>query len=420
VRSSDSNVEGWFCSDCKSLNGQRMTRCYSCNTPRKFAEAGVLRRDGDIVTTARVAPAAPGPDGSPGPAVAPGQPARPYRPALPDLLNYRSSASAALPVTLLLAVCVGHTALTMMLVTTKGGVFGLASELAGSLMGGSEYPLPWILPLAGSRFVLLAITAALWFAWFDRVLQNVPVLTGSWPENSRSSAVGWWLVPGANLVRGPRVVGDVYDRLSVPGGPGLWLLGLWAASFIGAFVVPAIANRVLAWAIIPLPEDLTDQAIALVGVAGQLLEIAAGLLAIGVVVTLEHAQQVRYAQAMSERDGTPLRAPTHAPSPQPHSHHGMSWATELLGGNPDEPVGTDATPVPRRKLVPLVAAVVLVVAMIMTGIALGRVLHPSPGQPGTVQGPAPGGPVPTAQPVKPGSTSAPVPPMRPSDHRRAN
>jgi hypothetical protein len=396
-------VEGWFCSDCKSLNGQRVSRCYSCNTPRKFAEAGVLRRSGDIVTTVPPVSAA-SPDGSPQPTDALGQPTRPARPAPPDLSHYRSSASAALPVMLLLALCVGHTALSMMLVSTKGGVFGLASELAGSLAGGAEYPLSWFLPLAGSRFVLLAATAALWFAWFDRVIQNVPVLTGTWPENSRSGAIGWWLFPGANLVRGPRVVGDVFSRLSTPGGPGMWLLALWAGSFIGAFVVPAVANRVLAWAPFALPEEWYQQASNMVSMVGQVLEVAAGLLAIVMVVTLEHAQQVRHRQALTERDATPPGRPV-VPSPKPAPmtavDHGLSWAAGLRRELPDQPEGPEPIPVPMRKLVPLAGAVVLTVAMSMTGIALGRVLHQASNGSVTTNGPVPLRPVPTPPTVTP-------------------
>jgi hypothetical protein len=400
-------MEGWFCSDCKSLNGQRVSRCYSCNTPRKFAEAGILRRNGDIETHTPASAAAPAPDGSAQLAGAPGQ--RAARQAPPDLSRYLPSGSLALPLMAMLAVCVGHAALTMMLVTTKGGVFGLAV----ALVGGSDYSLSWFLPLVASRFGLLAITAALWFVWFDRVLQNVPILTGGWPENSRSGAIGWWLFPGANLVRGPRVVGDVFSRLSIPGGPGMWLLALWAGSFIGAFVVPALANRVLAWAPFALPEEWYQQATDVVSMVGQVLEVAAGLLAIGMVVTLEHAQQVRYRQALAERDATApggSGVPSPKPAPMTPTDHGLGWATGLRGGLPDQPEGPEPTPVPLRKLVPLTGALVLTVAMSMAGIALGRVLHQAPNDSVTTNRPLPLRPVPSPLTVTPaGSGSLPVP-----------
>jgi hypothetical protein len=356
------DMEGWFCSDCKSLNGQRMTRCYSCNTPRKFAEAAVMRRSGEIVTTSPAVTPVPATDGSATPVIL----GRGARPVPPDLSHYRPSTSLDVPVMLLLALCVGHAALTMMLVTTRGGVFGLAA----TLVGGSDYPMSWFLPLVASRFTLLAVTAALWFAWFDRVLQNVPVLTGMWPENSRQGAVGWWLVPGANLVRGPRVVGDVFDRLTVPGSPGLWLLAIWAASFIGAFVVPAIANRVLAFA--PLPEDAYRQLAGLVSMVGQTLEIVAGLLAIGIVITLEHAQQVRHRRAL---DGDDAVTPPAATIPEP-STGGLSWSATRDGHPRETTEVVEPAPLPTRQLAPLVAAVVLVVAMSMTGAALGNGLRP--------------------------------------------
>jgi hypothetical protein len=53
---------------------------------------------------------------------------------------------------------------------------------------------------------------------------------------------------------------------------------------------------------------------------------------------------------------------------------------------------------------------VLVVAMSMTGVALGRVLHPAPDQPGTTNGPVPVMPVPTPNGVAPTSSSQPVVP----------
>lgn len=310
-------MDGWLCGDCKSLNTPRAKSCYRCNVPRRFGEAGadvtssaIVRTSGERASTpgtgaastpstaAGGRPGAAGVGGSSGGAGAAG-PAPEVPPpgaaraaaerGRPPVSDARSSRWRGRAVVLLLALSTAWAALTLAVLLARGGSVGLLMDLV--TLNDSVLTTLALVSLGGS--LLTVVTAIAWFVWFDRVLRNVPPLTGEWPDSGRVGAVGWWLVPIIGLVKAPRIVGDVYHRLSVDGTPGLWLLGLWVVTWIGGTVAPWVLARVVG--LLPLPFDITLALSDLISLLSRLSYIAAGVCAIALVLSMEHAQRVRLA-----------------------------------------------------------------------------------------------------------------------------
>jgi len=261
-------VDGWLCQDCRSVNSPSAANCYSCWTPRKFAEA-------------------PDPATLP-PGVTPEQAhAERQRQLRPTLTDARSSRRRSWIVLACITGTVAFSALNLAFLGAKGGSLGLAvSFLSGEW---STFGALIALSLVGG---VLAITAAIaWFVWFDRVLANVPPLTGTWPEVSRVMAVVWWLVPVIGQLKGTFVVGHVYSLMAVAGSPGLWLLGLWGITWLGGTLVPGVAGFVVGWVPLPLEESIRLQ--DLISNLGQMSYITAGFFAAALILALEHARDVR-------------------------------------------------------------------------------------------------------------------------------
>jgi hypothetical protein len=189
-------------------------------------------------------------------------------------------------VALLVATAAGH-ALSMAMFIRQGG----SMNLLLSILEQRVDQLAMALGASVLAGLLTLATAIAWWVWFDRVLQNVPPLTGQWPDVGRFAAFGWWLVPIAGLIKAPRIVGDVYAKLSVPGTPGLWLLALWVLTWIGGTVGPWVLSRVLGFVPLDLEAALAVQ--DLVAYGGQALLVAAAFFAVALVMAIEHAQDVR-------------------------------------------------------------------------------------------------------------------------------
>ncbi len=303
-------MAGWLCQDCLSINKGGAGRCYKCHVPRKFGEA---------------------PDGIPDPSrpqvtgavsADPGARTRRPRPALSD---YRSSRRRSWFLLALLTVTVGYSTLSLAMLQANGGTMGLAIRLMQrdlSVVGN-------LVAVSLIGLILTLATAIAWFVWFDRVLQNVPPLTGRWTELGRVAAVTWWLVPLVGLFRGPYVVGQVYDRVRVRTSPGLWLLGFWAIFWLGGTVAPAIASRAIGF----FPVDLVTMAQLddAIGILGQVSYVIAGLFAAALVLAFEQAQEARSTGAT---DLEPHRADDDArhgadgySSPLPSAHGGPVQGT---------------------------------------------------------------------------------------------
>jgi len=323
-------VDGWLCGDCKSLNTPRAKSCYRCNVPRRFGESAqdpdtvAITRDGGFTTGASttVAPGRAPSHGAPPGALPPGAlppgtlppgaaaAAAAARPR-PTVTDARSSRGRSRVLLLLLIATTAWTALTTSMVLARGGTLGLVMDL----LGGDEGVLSTVLLVGLVGTLLSLVTAIAWFVWFDRVLRNVPALTGQWPDSGRFGAVGWWLVPVVGFIKAPRIVGDVYHRLTVAGTPGLWLLGAWALTWIGGTVGAAIATRVIAF--LPFGIETSIGLSDLITLLGQASYVVAGILAVAIVLSIEHASAAALmaaATAGPDTVGPDTRGPMAAPT----------------------------------------------------------------------------------------------------------
>ncbi len=320
-------VNGWLCGDCKSVNSPSANNCYSCWTPRRFGEA-------------------PDPATLP-PGVTPEQAHAERKQQLrPSRSDARSSRRRSWVVLSLITVTVAFNALTLAYMGAKGGSLGIAL----TVLSGEWSTMGSLMAISIVASVLGLLAAIAWFVWFDRVLANVPPLTGKWPEVSRVMAVVWWLVPFIGPFKGTFIVGHVYGLMAVARSPGMWLLGLWGIAWIGGTLAPSVAGFFVGWLPLPLAESvhLRD----LVSNLGQISYIAAGFLAVALILALEHARDARMAgvtDALADEPEVPLearlagrtpRTPAEAgfassPAPWPVSSPG--WSTGAPGW-PDDPM----------------------------------------------------------------------------------
>jgi hypothetical protein len=294
-------VDGWLCGDCRSLNTPRAKRCYRCNLPRAFAET-----DPDLESKTIVRSGQPGmpseaarPAYAGAPVPAPGTPPSTNTRPRPTLADARSSRGRSRVLLVLLAATTAWSALSTAVLMTRGGTLGLLMALLDRDYG--SLGTVAVLGLVSSLLGLLAALA--WFVWFDRVLRNVPSLTGQWPDTGRAAAIGWWFVPVVGFIKAPRIVGDAYHRLSVRGTPGLWLIALWALTWIGGTIGPSIAVRVIAF--LPFGVTVYLQLADVINLLGQASYVAAGILAMAVVMAIENASQVRRTEGGAALEASP-------------------------------------------------------------------------------------------------------------------
>ena len=184
------------------------------------------------------------------------------------------------------------------------GVYTLLNRVWG-VLGGRLPPQStleehWAQILAARRIqgLVWLVTAAVFLAWLYRARQALAALGVGGLRFSPGWTVGAFLVPGLNLVWAPQAVYEVW-RASDPGpgtGARVWpeALGPWIVAWWGVFVLASLAD--------PLPRRLDPHALAdatlgratLVLVGGQLLEIAAAVLAVVVVRAIGRRQEALF------------------------------------------------------------------------------------------------------------------------------
>jgi hypothetical protein len=159
--------------------------------------------------------------------------------------------------------------------------------------------------------VLLVATAVLWLIWQHRSHANLEAFGVSGLEYSPRWAVGWWLIPIANLWKPIQVnrelwkaSGGVYDWRLLPTWP---VLGWWWASWILAGVLGRIAAAARSGA--ETPSELRSADI--VDLLSTAEVVASAVLAI-LLVRSVIARQDRLAQAVPQ---VPTPPPSQPPRP---------------------------------------------------------------------------------------------------------
>jgi Domain of unknown function (DUF4328) len=315
-------VEGWFCNGCHSLNRRNARRCYHCGAGRSAAELQVLPLAaprpiepyplplGAPIADAAGAPAAePGakPSASAAPVPVPGDArtgrrwsrvgrtaprSNPQPPAAPahQVPTYRAGRLFAAAAIVLLALSVAVTiSIAVEFGAAISGPTGLVGLFADRFGHGAEVNAFLLLSLG--RALLWLVTPLAWFAWFDRAMHNVPALGLGKPESSRLGAIGWWFVPVLWFWKPFWPLIDTYRRASTPRAAGPWLPVCWWAAWIGASLLPWLGS-VLTLVVVPgsvAQAARLDEITSSLTVIGCGLEIASGLLAIGVVMALQRS-----------------------------------------------------------------------------------------------------------------------------------
>lgn len=130
----------------------------------------------------------------------------------------------------------------------------------------------WVAVALIASSVALVLTAVAWLAWQHRAASLLQTRTRGW-RGDPARGVVVWLIPVANLVAPLLVVAELVR------GAGLRMpltLGAWWLSWLAAAVLAGFGTK--------HPDVLADQRLPDgLAVAGDVLTVAAGLLAIGIV-----------------------------------------------------------------------------------------------------------------------------------------
>jgi hypothetical protein len=107
-------------------------------------------------------------------------------------------------------------------------------------MSSPWYGLLWIPSLVSQ------LTIVVWLIWQHQATANLWARGLPGLRTTPGWAVGWWLIPFANLAM-PFVAMRELDRRSGPDGPASPLLGWWWAAWLAASLVPWIGMLASVW-----------------------------------------------------------------------------------------------------------------------------------------------------------------------------
>lgn len=282
----------WVCGNCRSVNRDGASRCYSCRTPRAMAvdpRAVEQRRERQTADT---------------------PPAVKAKTARELGATYRSSASFAVAAQVTVLVVTAITLARTVL------VIWFFRDLQDSITDPSTFDsgaaLDEAVTLGVLHYVMLATWVAglvVWGAWLARVVANIPVLGGGWPAETPRFAFLSTLIPGGNLYWTTSTMRQAITALSAAGAARLGLITAWWLTLtpgiilllnIGPFRWLRALMELAISALLLLStggdvRSLLDASIALELVAGVLIVAAAGL-AVLLIQHLERLQSDRLAE----------------------------------------------------------------------------------------------------------------------------
>lgn len=267
-------ADHWACTQCHSLN-EGKGRCYKCRTPREAA--GVAPTDLPTIGHAAV--------------VAPSG-------------RYRSSIVRAFFVSLsIFALAV--VGILGILITT---IIYKPMLVDGNLVV-AEAALPIMMQLGLARLVLVIASLLTFAAWISRVIDNIPPLTGHYPQATPRSTIVEVLIPFFNFFRIPAILREAL-RLLDPRGNG--------DALIAAAILPLIVGLVGDWPggmVAGIVFGLTSSSLAAAYEAAVAYsQILAAFVAIGsimlimVIVRVERQAAKRSRERIRERDAAAAAA----------------------------------------------------------------------------------------------------------------
>jgi len=299
----------WVCSNCKSINRMRDTRCYSCG--QRQEEVAVVA---DHVPNIRLAEATA------------------YR----TVRGYESSLPFAIAAGILIVVVAAMG--LWLLVESVRGFDVLRDAIVDAAITGNESALDQVLAdqqrLASpsSLRLLLLILAVLAFGlWLSRVRLNIPALGGGMPGWGPWKALLYPLIPIVNLVRVPVMVQDALYRLD-PRGGGLGMVLLAWIGFVGSWIVGIVGGVVIAsvffGAVVADPTvdvfasafgSMLDQTVIL-SVITEIMTAFGAVLLVMIIAQIESRASARDAEIRAQLGPAPLQVgdgPVPVPAPVP-------------------------------------------------------------------------------------------------------
>jgi hypothetical protein len=200
---------------------------------------------------------------------------------------YRSAATRATVVTAALALIAFLIVLSIYHDIAGLGLVGLAKT--GRLTTAAADSFDAMTAVIGYVYLAVyAITVIAFLAWLSRSVDNVPALGGGWPKVTPRWAIGWWFVPGANLLRPYQIVKDMSRRLALVSESSrdrliyLWWLVWISANIAGLLPAGVKVNDLPSWS------QWLD-----LSMYGDVLKLAAAILAIAVVRRIQHRANAR-------------------------------------------------------------------------------------------------------------------------------
>jgi hypothetical protein len=280
----------WVCGNCRSLNRDADSRCYSCRTPRALAldpeGREPARRNTDTTT---VTPAA--------------------QALTAKSLGARYAVSGTLAVIAQIAV-LAVTAITLaravLTILAIQSVEGLGPESTIDTIGAA---VDQVALLGVLRYIVLGawvVGLVAWGAWLARVVANVPALGGGWTAETPRFAFISTLIPAGNLYWTTSTMRQAIVALSAKDKAALGIISAWWLTLTPMLIlllnigplgyVRRIVEAVISTLLLVLSGgDLRAilDATTLVELVGAGLLVAAALLAVALVQQIERLQGER-------------------------------------------------------------------------------------------------------------------------------
>jgi hypothetical protein len=222
-------TDAWVCDNCKSINRERDSRCYSCGSRKEHVASAAgpdIRMDAAIAQRTVNA----------------------YHSSLP----FAIVAGVLIAVVALMGIVLVVEAVRTLDTLRSAFLEAIASNdsaLVDRILADQRQP-----SAIGQLHFPLTIVAVLAFgAWLSRVCLNIPVLGGGVPTWTPVKALVYPIIPIVNFIKVPGMVQDAMTRLDPKAGgfflvlaAFIGLVGSWVVGVIGTVVITAGAVSAIA------------------------------------------------------------------------------------------------------------------------------------------------------------------------------